>query len=98
MSENLPSGRPSTIGGLIYLVVLGVAVLGLILVATYNWRTGVYVLGGGLLLAALGRIALSDFESGMLRVRGKVFDVVALSGLGALMIVLAIVIPNQPGQ
>ena len=98
MSDKLPPGRPSTIGGMIYLVVLAIAVLGLVLVATYNWRTGVGVLGGALLLAALGRIALSDFESGMLRVRGKVFDVIALSGLGALMIVLAIVIPNQPGQ
>ena len=98
MSDNLPKGRPSTIGGMIYLAVLAIAMLGLVLVATYSWRTGVSVLGGGLLLAALGRVALSDFESGMLRVRGKIFDVVALSGLGALMIVLAIVIPNQPGQ
>lgn len=98
MSDDLPPGRPSTIGGMIYLIVLAVAAFGLALVATYSWRTGVCVLGGGLLLAALGRVALSDFESGMLRVRSKVFDVIALSGLGALMIVLAIVIPNQPGS
>jgi hypothetical protein len=97
VSDKLPTGRPSTIGGLIYLTVLAIAGLGLVLVATSNWRTGVSLLGGGLLLAALGRVLLSDFESGMLRVRGKAFDVVALSGLGALMIVLALVIPNQPG-
>jgi len=82
---------------MVYLAVLAIAALGLVLVATYNWRTGVTVLGGGLLVAALGRVALGEFESGMLRVRGKVFDVVALSGLGTLMIVLAWVIPNQPG-
>ena len=97
MSENLPSGRPSTIGGMLYLAVLAIAAAGLILVATYDWRLGVTVLGSGLLLAALGRVVLSDFESGMLRVRNKAFDFVALSGLGALMIVLALVIPNQPG-
>jgi hypothetical protein len=97
VNEELPKGRPSTIGGMIYLVVLAVAAVGLVLVATYKWRLGVTVLGGGMLLAALGRIALSDFESGMLRVRNKAFDFVALSGLGALMIVLAWVIPNQPG-
>ena len=97
MTDNLPKGRPSTIGGMIYLVVLAIATIGLALVATTNWRTGVSVLGGSLLLAAVGRVALGEFESGMLRVRNKAFDVVALTGLGALMIVLAVVIPNQPG-
>lgn len=82
---------------MLYLVVLAIAAGGLILVATYQWRVGVSVLGAGLLLAALGRVVLSDFESGMLRVRNKAFDVVALSGLGVLMIVLALVTPNQPG-
>lgn len=82
---------------MLYLAVLVIAAVGLILVASYSWRLGVTVLGGALLLAALGRVALSDFESGMLRVRNKAFDLVALSGLGALMIVLALVIPNQPG-
>ena len=81
---------------MIYLGVLAMAAGGLVLVATYDWRTGVSVLGGGLLLAALGRVLLGDYESGMLRVRSKPFDVVALTGLGGLMIVLALVIPNQP--
>lgn len=82
---------------MIYLAVLAIAVGGLGLIAVDDWRLGVIVLGGALLAAALARMALSDFESGMLRVRNKVFDVVALSGLGALMIVLALIIPNQPG-
>lgn len=97
MTERLPKGRPSTIGGMVYLAVLAIAAVGLVLVATCQWRLGVSVVGGGMLLAALGRITLSDFESGMLRVRNKAFDFIALSGLGALMIVLAWVIPNQPG-
>ncbi|MGN6722343.1 MAG: DUF3017 domain-containing protein [Marmoricola sp.] len=97
MKENPPRARPSTIGGMLYLAVLVIAAGGLFLVATYNWRLGVSALGGGMLLAAVGRVALGEYESGMLRVRNKAFDVVALSGLGALMIVLAWVIPNQPG-
>lgn len=95
--DELPSGRPSTIGGMVYLAVLAIAALGLALVATSNWRTGVSVIGGSLLLAAVGRLGLGEFESGMLRVRNKAFDVVVLTGLGSLMIALAIVIPNQPG-
>lgn len=83
-------------GGVIYLVVLGVAAIGLIVVATADWRIGVGVLGAGLLIAAAGRLALGEHESGMLRVRGKTFDVITLSGLGVLLIVLALVIPNQP--
>lgn len=96
MKDNQPVGRPSTIGGMLYLAVLAIAAAGLVLVATYSWRLGVIVLGGGLLLAAVSRAALSEFESGMLRVRSKTLDVIALAGLGALMIVLALVIPNQP--
>ena len=96
MGEKQPWGRPSTIGGVVYLVVLAMAVTGLVLVTTYDWRVGVSVLGGSLLLGAVGRFGLGEHESGMLRVRSKPFDVVALTGLGTLMIVLAIVIPNQP--
>ncbi|HWU31461.1 MAG TPA: DUF3017 domain-containing protein [Marmoricola sp.] len=96
MTAERPKGVPSTIGGVVYLVVLAMAIAGLVLVTTSNWRVGVSVLGGGLLVGAVGRVALGEFESGMLRVRNKVFDVIALAGLGTLMIVLAIVIPNQP--
>jgi len=96
VTDNRAKGLPSTVGGTLYLAVLAAAVVGLVLVAINDWRVGVSVLGGALLVAALGRAVLGEFESGMLRVRSKIFDVIALSGLGALMIVLAIVIPNQP--
>lgn len=86
---------PSTIGGTIYLAVVIGGCVGLILVATDHWRAGVCVLGASILVAALSRLVLGEFESGMLRVRGKIFDVIALSGIGALLITLAVVIPNQ---
>jgi len=88
--------RPATVGGKVYLVVLAIGVLGLTLVAVDVWRVGVTVLGGGLLVAAAARAVLSDFESGMLRVRSRTFDLLALTSVGAMLIVLAWIIPSQP--
>ena len=34
--------------------------------------------------------------SGMLRVRSRLFDVLALGGVGLLLVTLALNIPNQP--
>ena len=96
MTAQRPARLPSTIGGVIYLVVLAAAATGLILITAVNWRLGVLVLGGSLLLGALGRFALGEYDSGMLRVRSKAFDVAVLTSLGVLMIFLAISIPNQP--
>lgn len=96
MIDKQPKRWPSTLGGVIYLAVLAAAITGLVLVTTSNWRLGVVVMGGGLLLGALGRFSLGEYDSGMLRVRSKTLDIVAMSGLGTVMIVLAIVIPNQP--
>lgn len=88
--------KPSTLGGAVYLVVVAVCVAGLLVVAFGPWRRGVTVIGSALLLAALFRVALTERSSGMLRVRGRWFDTVALAGAGAVLVVLAAVIPNQP--
>ncbi|MGN6781168.1 MAG: DUF3017 domain-containing protein [Marmoricola sp.] len=88
--------RPSTLGGAVYLVVVAVCLGGLLVVAFGPWRRGITLIGSALLLAALFRVALTERSSGMLRVRGRWFDTVALAGVGALLVVLAAVIPNQP--
>jgi hypothetical protein len=87
--------RPSTLGGLVYLVVLALSIAGLVVVAVGPWRKGIALVGIALLLAALARLVLAELNAGMLRVRGKLFDVVALGGVGAVLILLAAVIPNQ---
>jgi len=87
--------RPHTIGGMTYLVVVAVAIAGLVLVATYEWRTGICILGVGMLIGAVSRFCLGEYDSGMLRVRSKPFDVAAMTALGVVMIVLALVIPDQ---
>jgi hypothetical protein len=90
-----PARKPSTVGGLVYLVVLAISAVGLGVVAFGPWRKGVALIGVGLVLAAAARLVLTELNAGMLLVRGKVFDVVALGGVGAVLILLAAVIPNQ---
>ncbi len=100
---NVPGGtlasmrtKPSTFGGAVYLLVLAATAVGLGIVEWGSWRLGIKVIGAAVLVAALTRACLSNFHSGMLRVRSKPFDLVVLTTLGALLIVLAIVVPDQP--
>ena len=89
--------RPSTFGGLIYLVVVATTVVGLGLVAFGPWRRGIALVGVAFLFAAGMRLVINEGEAGMLRVRGRWFDVAALAGVGTALIVLATNIPDQPG-
>ena len=91
-----PLKRPQTLGGVVYLVVVAAAVVGLGIVLSGAWRTGLAWIGAGLLLAALTRLVLSERGAGMLRVRRKWSDVLMLTVAGVGLIVLAIVVPNQP--
>jgi hypothetical protein len=91
------SRRPSTFGGLVYLVVVATTVVGLFLVAFGPWRRGIAVVGVGFLFAAGMRLVINEAEAGMLRVRGRWFDVGALAVVGVALIVLASNIPDQPG-
>lgn len=98
MSRQLPPiRRPKTIGGVLYFVVVAATAAGLAVVAFGPWRRGVMVIGGALLLAALARAVLGEYDAGMLRVRRQWFDVLMLTATGVLLIALAATIPNQPG-
>ena len=88
---------PSTIGGAFYLVVLAVCAVGVGVVVTGEWRSGIRVCGGALLAGALVRAVLPNRDAGMLAVRFKALDVVMLVALGAALIFLAGSIPDQPG-
>jgi len=93
-----PRRIPSTIGGLVYLIVVAIAGVGLVVVALGPWRRGVSLIGFGLLIGALARVLLPDRDAGMLRVRrNRWIDLLMLAGVGTALIVLASVIPNQPG-
>ena len=88
--------KPSTLGGVLYLCVLGAAIAGIVIAATGAWRTGVSWLAFALLAAAAARLALPDHDAGMLRVRGKALDASLLIVMGVAILVLAGTIPDQP--
>jgi hypothetical protein len=86
---------PSTFGGLIYLVVVVVTMVGLALVAFGPWRRGVALVGFALLFASAMRLVTKESEAGMLRVRSRWFDVTMLAGVGIALLALAANIPDQ---
>lgn len=88
--------KPSTVGGIIYLVVLAAALVGVGVAASGAWRTGVSWLGLSLLAAAGARLALRNEDAGMLQVRRKTMDATILVVLGGALLVLAATIPEQP--
>ena len=94
--EPPPRRLPQTIGGTIYIVVVGMVLVGLGIVVAGAWRTGLVWMGIGMLVGALTRAVLSERAAGMLRVRRRWSDVLLLSIAGIGLIVLAVVVPAQP--
>jgi hypothetical protein len=88
--------HPSTIGGMFYLGVLGLTLVGIGIVATGDWRAGIRWVAGGLLLASAVRLVLPSREAGMLAVRHRAVDCLMLAVVGVLLLFLASTIPNQP--
>jgi hypothetical protein len=93
-----PEGRryPSTIGGMVYLLVLGVSSVGLGIVSQGDWRLGVKWISGALVTAAVVRLVIPAPQAGMLAVRRRAVDVVILAALGVALWFLSTSIPNQP--
>lgn len=92
-----PRRYPSTMGGMFYLLVLGVVAVAMLIVALDEWRTGIRLMGGALVFAAAVRLVLRSRDAGMLAVRHKVLDALILAVLGGSLIFLAGSIPDQPG-
>ena len=94
--EDGPERRPQTFGGGVYLLVVATALTGLAITVAGAWRTGVIWMGAGLLVGGVARLVLPERRAGMLRVRRKPSDVVMLLLAGTALVVLAIVVPDQP--
>jgi hypothetical protein len=71
-----------------------VGLTGLVVLTFYDWRNGVLVFAGAVVLAGLLRAFLSDRAAGLLRVRGRMFDTTFLIGVGAAIATLGLIIPN----
>jgi hypothetical protein len=75
------------------LVCLG-ALAGLAVVVLLDrFRRGTLVMAGAVLLGAWLRVLLPDEQLGLLRVRGRAFDVVTMLALGLGLSVVALVVP-----
>lgn len=75
------------------LAVLLVSGTGLAAVAIHHWRKGLYVIGAGVVLGAVLRLLLPTRRVGLLAVRGRTRDVIALGTLGLGIVVLAALVP-----
>jgi hypothetical protein len=95
----LPGGpvrRP--LGELPTAVVLLVAGFGVAAVMLGHWRKGMFLVGLAALVAALLRLVLRTRDAGLLVVRGRAFDVLALACIGGAVLVLTAVVPaTTPG-
>jgi uncharacterized membrane protein YjjP (DUF1212 family) len=73
-----------------------VALAGLLVTMFDGWRDGVVLFSCGVLLAGLLRLLLTDDQAGLLRVRRRPFDVLALFGMGAVILALGLLVPDLP--
>ncbi|MEV5963269.1 DUF3017 domain-containing protein [Kribbella sp. NPDC051952] len=71
-----------------------VAAAGLVVLTFYDWRNGVLVFAGSVVLAGLLRATLSDTAAGLLHVRGRMFDTTFLIAVGAAIATLGLIVPN----
>ncbi|WP_307873888.1 MULTISPECIES: DUF3017 domain-containing protein [unclassified Frankia] len=69
-------------------------VVGMILVVAQNrWRVGLFGIGTVLLVLAAARLVLPAQRMGLLAVRGRLFDTLLLTVLGAAVIGLTLTVP-----
>jgi hypothetical protein len=87
--------KPSTTGGIIYLIVVASMLTGLGVAATGAWRVGIVTMGASFGLAFAARLVLPDERAGMLRVRRRLVDLTALAICGGGLLILAAVIPTR---
>jgi uncharacterized membrane protein len=71
-----------------------VAATGLVILTFYDWRNGVLIFAGSVILAGLLRATLSDSAAGLLHVRGRMFDTAFLLAVGAAIVALGLIVPN----
>lgn len=74
-------------------LILGCVTVSLIVVAANHFRRGSVLLAASVLLATGLRLVLPARQAGLLAVRSRLVDVIALGSLGGGLMVLALVVP-----
>ena len=87
---------PRSRGSQIYLLLLVGVFGGLVLVVAGPWRAGLLVVGSTFAVGALARLVVPADHVGMLRVRGKAFDIFWTGTLGVSLVLLAVLVPPGP--
>jgi Protein of unknown function (DUF3017) len=75
-------------------LVLLVAGFAFIRIQPEHWLRGVLVIGADLIVAGLLRLFLRTRRAGLLAVRSRLFDTVAYTGLGVLVITFGLLLPR----
>lgn len=91
--RRVPPTTPAEVAPLA-IVVAGM-IAGIVAVVAGHWRLGCMIIGAFLTIGGIERLLLND-RAGLLRARNRFFDVIALLGMGIVIIVLAIIVP--PGS
>lgn len=89
-----PSGRPY--GTAVVAGALLASVLGLLVVAIGPWRIGSGIVGSAMIVSAMARLLLPERHAGLLRIRRTGSDVLAMTVLGVAIVLLAVLVPDQP--
>ena len=93
--HSLAPRKPRTLGGVVYLAVLGATLLGVAVVVAGRVQVGLSTAGAGLVAGALARLVLPREQAGMLGVRRKLIDVVTMALLGGGLLVVAALIRER---
>jgi hypothetical protein len=88
--------KPRTVGGVVYLTVLGATAVGLTLVVLDQPRWGLNLIGAATMGGGLARLGLRGPNAGMLGIRRTFIDVTTLLVLGGAIIVMASVLRTTP--
>jgi hypothetical protein len=78
------------------ILVLAVTAIGLARIGMYHWREGTVLLGAALLMAGLLRALIPAENIGMVAIRGRGIDVLLYSGLGLMIMAVALTIQGGP--
>jgi hypothetical protein len=75
-------------------LVLFIAGGGLVAAGLDHWRRGIFLIGLAALVGAVLRLLLRTRDAGLLAVRSRGFDVVALMAMGTAILVLTGAVPS----
>ena len=97
LDHSIAPRKPRTIGGAVFLAVLGTTAFGVALVLAGRVQTGLSTVGAAFLGGAVARLVLPGSQAGMLGVRRKLIDVSTMVLLGTGLLVVAALIREPAG-